>query len=75
MKPPSVPLKMSDRRDDAAATGTYTPPQYTWLSHVPFTESRYVDGAGQLCTSPLPEWVIGIEPPFQIRSRYTPLSM
>jgi hypothetical protein len=39
-----------------------------WSTHAPFTESLYVDGAGQLCTttctSPLPEWVIGIEPPF-----------
>ncbi len=37
-------------------------------AHVPFTDSYYVDGAGQLCTanctSPLPEWATGIEPPF-----------
>jgi hypothetical protein len=35
---------------------------------VPFAESLYVDGAGQLCiancTGPIPEWATGIEPPF-----------
>jgi hypothetical protein len=35
---------------------------------VPFGESLYVDGSGQLCTAscttPIPEWVTGIEPPF-----------
>lgn len=35
---------------------------------VPFEESFYVDGAGQLCTAncttSLPEWATGIEPPF-----------
>ena len=37
-------------------------------AHVPFTESFYVDGAGQLCTTtctaPLPEWALTIKPPF-----------
>jgi hypothetical protein len=35
---------------------------------VPFGESLYVDGAGQLCTAscttPVPEWALGVEPPF-----------
>jgi hypothetical protein len=37
-------------------------------TQVPTTSTYYVDGAGQLCTitctSPMPEVLIGIEPPF-----------
>ena len=37
-------------------------------TQVPFADSYYVDGAGQLCTAncttPMPEELIGIEPPF-----------
>jgi hypothetical protein len=37
-------------------------------TQVPFADTYYVDGAGQLCTTtciePMPEALIGIEPPF-----------
>ena len=36
-------------------------------ARIPFAESTYVDGAGQLCAaciSPLPEWAYDIELPF-----------
>jgi hypothetical protein len=37
-------------------------------ARVPFTDTYYVDGAGQLCTttctSPMPEELTGIKPPF-----------
>jgi len=37
-------------------------------TQVPLADSFYVDGAGQLCTasctSPLPEALVGIAPPF-----------
>jgi hypothetical protein len=36
-------------------------------ARVPFTESTYVDGAGQLCAaciSPLPQWAFEIELPY-----------
>ena len=37
-------------------------------TQVPIADSFYVDGAGQLCTTacttPMPEELIGIEPPF-----------
>lgn len=37
-------------------------------AQVPFADSYYVDGAGQLCTAnctnPLPRWITDIEPPF-----------
>jgi hypothetical protein len=37
-------------------------------THIPAADTYYVDGAGQLCTTtcttPMPEELIGIQPPF-----------
>jgi hypothetical protein len=52
--------------------GTATTTQLTTCdgcgTQIPTTDTYYVDGAGQLCTStcttPMPVELIGIEPPF-----------
>jgi hypothetical protein len=51
---------------------TTTPSQVTTCdgcgTHVPMSGTYYVDGAGQLCTTtcttPMPQELIGIRPPF-----------
>ena len=54
--------------DATTTTGTQLITCDGCLTRVPFTDTYYVDGTGQLCTThciePMPEELIGIEPPF-----------